>query len=151
LGGFIKTPTTNGKKDNMKTLIAMFMMLALMAGSGCQSTKNSGQGGIVPVNEQFSITVPASNTIKQGAETTITVSLNRADYFKQDVQLDIEATGIRVLPSRTLIKASDKPSVKLQIEADRDAALGEYRVSVKGTPTSGNPTSIVFTVTVEAR
>ena len=102
------------------------------------------------MNEQFSINVPTSYTVKQGAETTISVSLNRGDYFKQDVQLDIEATGIRVSPSHTLIKASDKPGVKLQIAADRDAAIGEYRVTVKGTPTIGNPTSIVFTVKVEA-
>src|ERR1035441_5716676 len=57
--------TTNEKEENMKTLIAICMMLALMAGSGCQSTKVSGQGGIVPVNEEFNITVPASNTVKQ--------------------------------------------------------------------------------------
>jgi hypothetical protein len=143
--------TTNEKEENMKTLIAICMMLALMAGSGCQSTKVSGQGGIVPVNEEFNITVPASNTVKQGAETTIAVSLNRGAYFKRDVQLDIQAEGIRVTPSNVLIKASDKPDVKLHIAADRDAALGEYPVSVKGTPTIGEPTSIKFTVKVVAQ
>ena len=135
----------------MKTPIAVFMTLALIAVSGCQSTKDSGQGGIVTVNEEFSITVPTSYTVKQGAETTITVTLNRGAYFKQDVKLNVEATGIRVSPTHVLVKAGDKPGVKLQIAADRDAAIGEYRVSVKGTPTTGNSTSIVFTVKVEAQ
>ena len=135
----------------MKTLIAMFMVLALMAGSGCQSTKVSGQGGVVPVNEEFSITVPTSNTVKQGAETTVIVLLNRGAYFKRDVQLDIKANGISVTPNSVLIKASDKPDVNLHIAAERDAALGEYSVSVKGTPTIGEPTSTTFTVKVLAQ
>ena len=132
----------------MKTLIAMFMMLALMAGSGCQSTKVSEQGGIAPVNEEFNITVPTPNTVKQGAETTIIVLLSRGAYFKQDVQLDIKADGISVTPSNVLIKASDKPDVNLHIAAERDAALGEYSVSVTGTPTVGEPTKATFTVKV---
>ena len=135
----------------MKTLIAICMMLALMAGSGCQSTKVSGQGGIVPVNEEFNITVPASNTVKQGAELTVVVSLSRGAYFKRDVQLDIKANGISVTPNSVLIKASDKPDVNLHIAAERDAALGEYSVSVTGTPTVGEPTSTTFTVKVVAQ
>jgi uncharacterized membrane protein len=67
------------------------------------------------------------------------------------VQLDIKANGIGVTPSNVLIKASDKPEVKLHIAAARDAALGEYSVSVKGTPTIGEPTSTTFTVKVVAQ
>ena len=134
----------------MKTLMAVFMVLTLMTASGCQSTKASKQGGIAPVNEQFNIVVPTSSTIKQGAGTTVTVSLNRGAYFKRDVKLDFETQGIHVAPNNVMVKASDTPDVFLQITADKDAALGEYSVSVTGTPTSGEPTSVKFMVKVEA-
>ena len=140
----------NGKEQAMKTLLAVFMTLALVTGLGCQSTKASVQGGIAPVNEQFSIVVPTSNTVKQGAETNVAVSIKRGAYFKQDVKLEIKAEGIHVTPSNVLVLASDLPDVSLLVRADKDAALGGYDVSVKGTPTIGESTSIQFTVKVEA-
>ena len=75
----------------MKSVMAILVALALVTASGCWfgGTKESPQGGIVPQDEGFSITVPASNTIKQGAGMTVAVTLNRGPYFKQDVHLDI--------------------------------------------------------------
>ncbi len=130
----------------MKTLTSICLVLAGLTLSGCWTT--SHQGGVVSVDEQFSITVPNSTTVKQGADTTITISLNRGAYFKRDVQLDLATEGIRVTPASVSIKASDKPDAHFQIAVARDAALGEYRVSVKGTPTTGEPTSTAFTVKV---
>jgi uncharacterized membrane protein len=137
----------------MKSAIAIVTILALMTVSGCWfgGTKESAQGGIVPQDEGFSITVPKSNTVKQGADIAVTVSLNRGAYFKQDVDLDIKTDGISVTPTSVLIKASDKPDVKLQIAVSRDAAIGEYRVTVKGTPKTGEPASTEFTVKVVAQ
>ena len=135
----------------MKTVSSICMMLVLAVAAGCFSTKESRQGGIVPINEEFSITVPASNTLKQGAHKNIIISVNRGAYFKQDVQLYINTEGISVTPSYALVKASDKPEVHFQIAAARDAAIGEYRVSVKGMPMTGDPTSTVFTVKVLAQ
>jgi len=135
----------------MKTRIAIVMMLALLTATGCQSTNVSDQGGIVPINEEFSITVPAATTVKQGANPIITLTVNRGAYFKQDVKLDINTDGIVVTPSYVLLKASDKPDVQLQIAVARDAAIGDYRVSVKGTPESGAPTSTAFIVKVIAQ
>ncbi|MFZ2655511.1 MAG: hypothetical protein WAX69_11335 [Victivallales bacterium] len=134
----------------MKTLIAISMMAALITTSGCWSTQNSNQGGIAPVNEEFSVTVPSSSTIKQGEDVTIAVTLNRGAAFKQDVQLDIKADGITVTPKYILVKASDKPEVQVKIAAARDAAIGEYPVNVKGTPTTGKATSTEFKVKVVA-
>ena len=134
----------------MKMLLAVFMTLALVTGLGCETTKASKQGGISPINEQFSIVVPTSGTVKQGAETTVEVKLNRGAYFKQNVRLEVSAMGIHVTPNDLLVYANDLPDVKLQISAGMDAALGEYTVSVKGTPTSGDATSVKFPVKVEA-
>lgn len=134
----------------MKTLVAVFLTLVLITGLGCQSTKASKRGGIAPVSEQFSIVVPASNKVTQGSETTVGISLNRDSYFKQNVKLEIAAKGLRVTPTSVLVKASDLPDVALRITADKDAALGKYSVSIKGTPDVGESTSIEFPVKVEA-
>jgi len=79
------------------------------------------------------------------------VSLQRGDLFKRDVKLEIKPSkGISVDPTRALIKASGKPEVQLRITAAKDAALGEYRVYVKGKPESGEPTQVEFAVKVVA-
>jgi len=135
----------------MKIQIALVMMLALLANTGCQSTNVSSQGGIAPINEAFSITVPKAMTVKQGTNTAITVALNRGDYFKQDVELDLTTSGIVITPNSVLVKASDKPDVQCQIAVARDAAIGDYRVTVTGTPTKGTATSTVFIVSVAAQ
>ncbi len=136
---------------NMKTLIAIFMLAGLVVVSGCWSTQESTQGGIAPVNEEFSITVPSTTTIKQGEQAAITVTLNRGAFFKRDVQLDLKADGIAILPTEILVKASDKPDVKVQLTVAKIAAIGDYRVSVTGTPSSGKAASTVFIVKVIAQ
>jgi uncharacterized membrane protein len=126
-------------------------MLALAAMYGCQSS-NSPRGGGMTRDVGFKIAVPTFNTVvKQGEVKNVTVSLERGDYFKQDVKLQIEAStgiGISVEPTSVIIKASDKPDVQLRIAAVRKAALGEYDIRVMGTPETGEPTSTVFTVKV---
>ena len=98
----------------------------------------------------FKIAAPTFGTdIKQGETQNVTVSLERGEYFKQDVKLQIKAsTGISVDPTSVIIKASDKPDVQLRIAVPKDAAIGEYRVSVKGIPKTGASTSTEFTVKV---
>ena len=98
----------------------------------------------------FKIAAPTFDTaIKQGQTQYVTVSLERGDYFKQDVRLQIETSkGISVDPASVIVKASDKPDVQLTIAAAPNAALGDYRVSVRGVPETGEPTSTGFTVKV---
>jgi uncharacterized membrane protein len=100
--------------------------------------------------EGFKIAVPTYDTeVKQGDVRTITVSLERGESFKQDVRFQINTTkGISVDPTNILVKANEKPDVQLQIMVPKDAALGEYSVSVKGTPETGEPTSTSFDVQV---
>ncbi|MFZ2655793.1 MAG: hypothetical protein WAX69_12750 [Victivallales bacterium] len=131
----------------MKTLIAFLMMMALITASGCWSS-TSNQGGIAPADETFSISVTSSVTIKQGEDATVALTLNRGAAFKQDVQVDIKADGISVMPKYVLVKASEKPEAKVKIAVARDAALGDYIVNVKATPTTGKPASTAFTAKV---
>jgi len=123
-------------------------MLALATVSGCQSS--SPRGGSEFKDEGFKIAVPTFSTeVKQGEVQIVTVSLERGEYFKQDVKLQIKAAkGISVDPTSVIIKASGKPDVQLRIAAAQNAALGEYRVSVRGIPKTGEPTSTEFNVKV---
>ncbi len=74
----------------MKNAITIVLTLALIAVSGCQSS--SPRGGGMTKDVGFKIAVPTFNTeIKQGQTQSVTVSLERGDYFKQDVKLQIEA------------------------------------------------------------
>ena len=100
----------------------------------------------------FKIAVPTHDTdIKQGKVSTVTITLERGDYFKEDVDLQIQASeGLSIYPTYIMVKGSDNPKVQLRIATTRDTALGSYLVSVKGTPKTGEPTSKAFTVTVNA-
>jgi uncharacterized membrane protein len=135
----------------MKTTIAIVMALVLTAVFGCQSS--GARGGGASTDEGFRIGVPSMDTdIKQGELQTVTTSVNRGDYFKRDVTLDISTTeGLKVEPSNIVVKASDVPDVQLRLTAARNAALGDYRVLVKGTPEDGQATSAAFTVKVIAQ
>jgi len=132
----------------MRTAITIVLMLALAATYGCQSS--SPRGGGMTKDVGFKIVVPTFSTeVKQGEVKNVTVSLERGDYFKQDVKLQIEGfTGISVEPTSVIIKASDRPDVQLRIAAPQNAALGEYGIRVMGTPETGEPTSTVFSVKV---
>ena len=67
------------------------------------------------------------------------------------MKLQIKAArGISIEPTRVTVKASDNPDVQLEIAAPKDAPIGEYPVVVKGTPETGEPTSIGFMVKVLA-
>ena len=131
----------------------MMLTLALAVVCGCAwLSRTSPQGGSVFTDDGFKIAVPVFDTsVKQGEVQTVAVSLQRGKNFKQDVTLQVNATkGISVAPTDVSVKASDKPELQLRIEAAKDAAIGEYRVQVKGTPKTGGATSVEFKVKVVA-
>jgi uncharacterized membrane protein len=132
----------------MKTTLVLVMTLMLTAVFGCQSPRGGGMSG----GEGFKISTPTFDTkIKQGETKNVTISLDRGEYFKRDVRLEIRPSkGINVEPTKVLVKGSDNPEVQLQIAAASDANLGEYRVHIKGIPETGEPTSTEFTVKVVA-
>jgi uncharacterized membrane protein len=132
----------------MKTAITIVMTLVLATVYGCQSS--SPRGGSAFTDEGFKVAVPTFTTeIKQGETLNVTISLERGKYFKQDIKLQIVASkGISVEPASVIIKASDKPDAQLRIAAAQNAALGEYSVSVRGIPKTGESASTAFTVKV---
>lgn len=137
----------------MKNVIAITTILTLVLAAVSLAT-DSPKGGSVAKGEGFNISVPTFDTkVKQGETQAVTISLERGDSFKQDVTLQIKLSkgeGISVDPAKVTIKASDKPGAQINITVPKDAALGEYKVSVKGTPTTGEATSVEFNVKVVA-
>ena len=130
----------------MKKTIVIVMALTAVTLFGCESPRGGGMSG----GEQFNIVTPAFETkIKQGETESVTISLHRGEYFKRDVTLEIIASkGISVEPTQALVKANEKPDVHLRITAAKNAALGNYKVYVKGTPETGETTSTEITVKV---
>jgi len=137
----------------MRTVVVIVMTLALATLSGClfSSTKSSAQGGgVANQDDGFRIVIPTSDAkVKQGEAQSFAISLQRGDYFKRDVQLEIRPSqGLEVEPKNVLVRASDRPDVQLRIAAAKDAALGEYKVYLTATPDTGKAASIEFAVQV---
>jgi hypothetical protein len=128
--------------------IAVAGLLLVMP--GCQSMSPRGGGG--GEEEGFRVIVPTAETqIKQGEIHTVPVTLHRGDYFKRDVKLEMSTSdGIGVEPASVWIRAGDKPEAPIRVSVARNAALGDYRVYVRGIPESGEPTSVDFRVKVVA-
>jgi uncharacterized membrane protein len=136
----------------MKKVIAIMVVLTLALTIVSYGT-DSPKGGSVAKGEGFKIDVPTFDVkVKQGETQSVAIKLQRGESFKQDVKLEIVTAkgGISVSPEKVLVKASDKPEVDLTITVPKEAALGEYKISVTGTPTTGEPTSVEFTVKVVA-
>ncbi len=137
----------------MKKLLAITIVLTLVLAAVSLAT-DSPKGGSVAKGEGFYISVPSFDTkVKQGETQVVTIKLERGESFKQDVTLEIKLSkgeGISVDPAKVIVKASDKPDVQIKIMVPKDAALGEYNISVTGTPTTGEPTSVEFKVKVIA-
>ena len=133
----------------MKAAFVMLVSLALII-AGCESS--SPRGGGATRESSFSLKVPALATdIKQGETRNVSLTLDRGEYFKQDVKLSANAPkGITVEPLSERIEASARPDVQIKITADKNAALGEYPVTIKATPEKGEPTSTQFNVRVVA-
>ena len=136
-------------KNVIATTIVLMLVLATVS-SGTESPK----GGSALKGEGFKIAVPTFDTkVKQGEIQIVTISLERGESFKQDVKLEIKLSkgeGITFDPAKVLVKAGDKPDVQIMITVPKNAAIGEYKVSVTGTPETGEPTSMEFNVKVVA-
>jgi len=130
----------------MKTTLMFMMTFAVLVVVGCGSPK----GGGLSTDEGFRLDTPFFTTdIKQGDRKTVTVSVDRDKYFKQNVRLEAAATpGISVDPTDVLVRADESADVQFQITAPQDAALGEYIVRVKGIPETGQSTSTEIKVKV---
>ena len=126
------------------------VLLAALALTGCKTKSEQGGGA---GNDTFKIVVPAMATdVKQGELQTVRVAVERGDGFKQQVKLELKApAGIQVEPKDATVQPGDKGDVQVKITAAKDAAIGEHKIMVKGTPDKGEPTETEFNITVSAK
>jgi len=137
----------------MKKLVLIVVTVSLITLSGCYTVKSSSsKGGSVLKGEGFKISVPTFDVgMKQGEAQSVAVSVERGESFKQDVKLQFKAAkGISVEPTSVTVKAGDQPDVQLAISVPKDAAIGVYLITVKGTPETGESASTDFSVKVAA-
>jgi len=133
-----------------KRLGTLAALVALAGMFGCQTS--SPRGGGMASEDSFRIMIPEQQLqLRQGAVQTIDVTLSRGDLFKQDVKMDVRSApqGLSVDPNNFVIKASDRPLSQVRITAAKDAALGEYRVTLTGTPQNGQPAMAEIRVNVQ--
>ena len=142
------TPTTG------EPTATEFKVKVIAPKAGYTMQSDSPKGGSTLKGAGFKIAVPTFDTkINQGETQSVTLSLERGDSFKQDVTLEIKLSkgeGITFDPAKVLVKAGNKPDVQLMITVPKNAAIGEYKVAVTGTPKTGEPTSTEFNVNVVA-
>jgi uncharacterized membrane protein len=126
------------------------VLIAAAALTGCNSKSEQGGGA---GNDTFKIVVPAMATdVKLGELQTVRVAVERGDGFKQQVKLELKApAGIQVEPKDVTVQPSDKGDVQVKVTAAKDAAIGEHKIMVKGTPDMGEPTETAFKITVSAK
>jgi hypothetical protein len=102
--------------------------------------------------DSFRITVPSGDTdVTQGHSKDVTVGIDRGKNFDQDVKLECSGApkGVKIDPTSGVLKAGDT-KVKLTIEADKEAALGEHTITVTATPVkSGAKTTAAFKINVK--
>jgi uncharacterized membrane protein len=126
------------------------VLIAALALTGCKTKSEQGGGA---GNDTFKIVVPAMATdVKQGELQTVRVVIERGEGFKQQVKLEVKApAGIQVEPKDAKVQPSDKGDVQIKITAAKDAAIGEHKILVRGTPDKGEPTETEFNITVSAK
>ena len=99
----------------------------------------SSEGGTPGTKANFKIEGPlTSETIKQGNQDTIKLSLNRGSDFKKDVKISVDAPAkIKADLSKSMVKASEETDFTMTVAVDKEAAIGDHVIKVTGTPEGG--------------
>jgi uncharacterized membrane protein len=119
----------------MRALLSLAALSAIWL-TGCMQ---SSEGGTPGTKANFKIEGPlTSETIKQGNQDTIKLSLNRGSDFKKDVKISVDAPAkIKADLSKSMVKASEETDFTMTIAVDKEAPIGDHVVKVTGTPEGG--------------
>ena len=104
----------------------------------------------VAAKDSFTLTAPRlSTSLKQGESKTVTIGINRAKKFDQDVALDFGEmpTGVTLEPASPVIKNGESEA-QITLTSTDDAALGNFDIKLTGHPTIGTDASNAFTLSV---
>lgn len=134
----------------MKNSIAGFVIVALVALTGCNRGTPGGPGATQPesdkrsydpreADDSFRLSMPfLSTSLKQGEAKAFTIGIKRGKNFDQDVALHFAdmPRGVTLEPDASVIKSGDTEA-KMTLKAADDASLGSFTVKVTGRPTKG--------------
>ncbi|HVT80212.1 MAG TPA: hypothetical protein VHM90_06100 [Phycisphaerae bacterium] len=130
-------------------MLKSLAIVSVFAAAALAACNTSPRGGGMTSDDSFRVVAPENLVLHQGDAQTVKLSVARGDLFKQDVKLNLVASpGISVDPANAIIRANAGPDALVKVAVAKDAALGEYRVSVTGTPANGQPTMTDFRVKV---
>ena len=146
----------------MKYLWMGVMLLAVGALVGCQDGRSPAGGpgatkvadGVRVTNADNTFKIDVSNAqtdVKQGQKQAVRIGVNRGKAFDQDVKLEFKGApkGVKVSPESLVVKP-DMKEATVTVEAAPDAPMGEFKITVTGTPMrEGASTSADFKVEVE--
>ena len=132
----------------MKRSFASFLMIAMVAGSGCNQAVPGGPGVTNPADghptygeaeETFNLSVPhMSTSLKQGGTVEVRIGIERGKNFDEDVHLKFAdgPKGVTLDSANPVIMHGDAEA-KVKIKAADDASLGDFTIKVTGHPTKG--------------
>jgi uncharacterized membrane protein len=130
-------------------ILLSFAALSVIAIAGCQQ---SSEGGTPGTRANFKIEGPmTAETIKQGSQDTIELSINRGSDFKKDVSLKADAPDkIKAQLSKSMVKASEETGFTMTVSVDKEAPIADHVIKVIGTPEGGgSPTSLDVKIKVD--
>jgi len=141
----------------MKLVLTAVAIGVMLLPLGCNRGTSGGPGATDPpstpsvtgqAEDTFSLSV--SNTkLNQGDTKNVTIDINRGRNFGQDVAVKIGnlPQGISLVPTSPQIKHGDADT-EFALSATRDAALGDFTISVTGQPATGAAAVAEMKITV---
>ena len=106
---------------------------------GDTSTPAAAKPLIGEAKETFKITLPTlSTSVTQNETVNVTIGISRGTNFDDDVTLTFGKLpeGVTLEPAQPMIPHGNT-EIKISVKAAADAAVGDFTVSVSGTPAKG--------------
>lgn len=146
----------------MKYFVPALLMGIIVTTVGCNEGKPGGPGASLPDSQQatigetdntFTLKGPLTATdVTQGETDEITIEIDRADKFAQDVSLSFAnlPAGVTLTPASATMAQGDS-EVKFVLTAAPDAAIGDHTIVVTGRPTQGSTAATEVKISVNQK
>ena len=149
----------------MRKLLTVLAAGTLAALLGCNNAGTPGGSGVSKKEKDgtldkthltqgestFNLKTPmTSTTVKQGEKTNVKIGISRGKNFGEDVALSFSEPpkGVTITPAKATLAAGDKEAT-VSVEATKEAALGDFTITVTGKPTKGPDAVNTFKITVK--
>lgn len=129
----------------MKALCASLVVAGLVVLSGCNTSSSGGSAEAGTFKLKGPSNTPET-TVDRKQPKTVKITVDADKNFKQNIAFTatVEGSpkGLKVGVKPAEWKASDGKDVELHIDADDDAAKGDYTIHVTGKPAKGDATTV---------